>query len=191
MTKSAIHLSLSATFVIVISGLRPAPLAAAKAVTFTVTVKSAFLRSGPGLNWPRVYSVFQGQVFSVNGRNGDVSWLRLDFAGASSETWVVAAYGETNGDVNSAPVVEAALNPPTQVAAATSPDPVSAAPNLRFTVIAKSVFARSAPGGTGRGSRHCSRARRSPPSGAAPTRSGFNLLSVAAHRDGSPRARAS
>jgi hypothetical protein len=129
--------------------LSAVPRAAANGVTFTVMIKSGFLRSGPSLNSPRAYSVFQGQTFGVLGRNADASWLRLDFPGAATEAWVLAEFGNVSGDVSAVPVTA-----PVVVEAATSapivPAVTGAIPSVTFTVSARSVFARSAPSFDGR-----------------------------------------
>jgi uncharacterized protein YraI len=119
---------------------------AAKAVTFTLAVNSAFLRSGPSLSAPRAYSIFKGQTFTVIGKNADAAWLRLDFPGATAEAWVLAAFGKVDGDLSTVPVLAAtgvgttAANPPTNPAA--SP---ATPPRASFTLTVKSAFARSGP----------------------------------------------
>ncbi len=148
MTKSKAHLFL-ATLVVValVAGSVPRATAANDA-TFTVLVQSAFLRSGPGLGYPRVYSVKQGQVFAVLGRNADASWLRLDFAGATSDAWVMAVFGKVDGDVNALPELAATG---ADAPAPTSPPPGSSAgapatsARVSYTLLAKSAFARNAP----------------------------------------------
>ncbi len=145
--KAALFLAVLVLFTL---GLSRAPKAtAAKAVTFTVTVQSAFLRSGPGLSFPRVYSVKQDQVYAVLGRNADASWLKLDYAGAASEAWVIADFGKVGGDVSAVPVLAATgADAPTPANAPTGPStnaPTGALPHVDFTILVKSTFARSAP----------------------------------------------
>src|SRR5689334_12777955 len=104
-------LSLSFCLAVMIAlgiALNGAPTAAAKGVTFTVSVKSAFLRSAPSRSAPRTDSVFQGQTFTVLGRNADASWLRLNYVGFSAEEWIPAAFGEVQGDLDSLPVMAGA-----------------------------------------------------------------------------------
>ena len=65
---------------VVLAGLAlgRAPSAAANGgVTFKVIVQSAFLRGGPSLDAPRVFSVFYNQVYPVTGRTADNSWLSI------------------------------------------------------------------------------------------------------------------
>ena len=81
------------------------------AVTFTLTVKSAFLRSGPSLSAPRIYSIFLGQVYPVTGRNADNSWLQVAFPGATTPTWIMAVFGTVQGDLGSVPVLAEASAP--------------------------------------------------------------------------------
>lgn len=149
MTKSKVHLFLAALVVIALVAGSVPKATAAKDATFTVLVQSAFLRSGPGLGYPRVYSVKQGQVFAILGRNADASWLRLDFAGATSDAWVIAAFGKVDGDTNALPELAATgADAPASTSAPSAPS--SSAPaassQIDYTVLVKSAFARSAPG---------------------------------------------
>ena len=76
---------------VVLAGLAlgRAPSAAANGgVTFKVIVQSAFLRGGPSLDAPRVFSVFHNQVYPVTGRTADNSWLQLNEIG-----WIWFALG--------------------------------------------------------------------------------------------------
>ncbi len=127
--------------------LSAVPTATANAVTFTLALKSAFVRGGPAFTSPRVASVFKGQTFDVNGRNAEASWLRLDVAGVPGETWLPAAYGQVQGNVNGVPVVGTTVNPASAAVATAAPTSAtpSSAPSARFTITAKSAFARSAP----------------------------------------------
>ena len=120
------------------------PTARANPITFTLTIKSAFLRGGPALAAPRVASVFKGQTFNVTGRNADASWLRLDVPG---EAWLPVSYGQVQGNVSGIPVVGTTLNSALAAVATAAPPGAaqSAAPSARFTLTAKSAFARSEP----------------------------------------------
>jgi uncharacterized protein YraI len=138
---------------------------AAGVATFTVTVNSAYLRSAPSFSASRVRSVFQGQKYGILGKTADATWLRLDFAGADTETWALASYGTVNGDLNGVPVTARGAEPPAATpvpnaqAALPAPNaraitpvppgpavPASAATHtLRFTLTVKSIFMHSAP----------------------------------------------
>jgi hypothetical protein len=148
MTKSKVQLFLAALVVVALAAGSVPKATAAKDATFTVLVQSAFLRSGPGLGYPRVYSVKQGQVFAILGRNADASWLRLDFAGATSDAWVMAAFGKVDGDANALPELAAtgadADAPPSTGGSETRPYTPSPT-RVDYTVLVKSAFARSAP----------------------------------------------
>jgi hypothetical protein len=132
------------TVVVLVALALPGHLAAASTVTFTLTIKSAFLRSGPSLSAPRIYSIFRGQSFGVLGRNADGSWLRLDFP---SEAWIVTSFGAVKGDVNSLPVLASTgIDAP----APTTPANVSntapgGAGKVFFKVTIKSTYVRNAP----------------------------------------------
>jgi hypothetical protein len=120
-----------------------APMAAAvNGVTFTITVKSAYLRSEPGWNATRVHSVFQNQAYGVSGRNADNTWLQLEVAGGA---WVPATYGTLRGDLTSVPVLAGPSAPAATTAAPSFEAPTGSAQSLRLQVTARSAFARNAP----------------------------------------------
>jgi hypothetical protein len=113
------------------SALRPA--LAYSPATFTITSKSAYLRSAPSLAAPRVNSAFQGQTYDIIGRTADNAWVKLDFAGATGDTWALAALGAITGNLNSVPAVDSGAVPaPTQVPPAATlvpPAATSGVPN--------------------------------------------------------------
>jgi hypothetical protein len=129
--------------------------------TFTITVNSAYLRSAPAAAALRVRSVFKGQTFGILGKTADGAWLRLDFAGATTETWAMTTYGTVAGDLNAVPVTGPAAapaatlpgqtpTPPPAEAAAPQPASQPAASAavtrfLRFTLTAQSIFMHNAP----------------------------------------------
>jgi len=146
---------LSICFIIVAFLSSSFPVTAADKVLFTVATKSTYLYSAPSTSAARVYSVFQGQNFFVLARNADASWLRLNFAGATSEAWVQADLGKVAGDVNSLPVGEGSMTVPATVAAAPAQSASSAASspssslppltNLKITITTNSTYVRSGP----------------------------------------------
>jgi hypothetical protein len=132
--------------------LRAPALAAAAPPTFTVSVRSAFLRGAPSLSALRVYSVFQGQVFSISGRCGGDGWLRLEVGGALGAAWVPASYGAVQGSLALVPVVPlpaepTAAPPQAQATGSANPPPSAAAgaPVAWFTLGAKSAYGRDWP----------------------------------------------
>lgn len=150
MIKTTLRLSLRLLLPLAIL-LGALPLSAAGGPTFTITVKSAFLRSQPGWNaGERTFSVFQSQVYPILGRTDDGAWLRLGPAGASGDTWIFAGYGLVTGDLNAVPVVApvpaANLLVPTATLTLAG---TGTAGSLKFTVTVKSMFARGTPGVTG------------------------------------------
>ena len=153
MKKRAVRLSFLLAVSMIASAFTHLP-ASAGAVTFTVTADSIFLRSAPTLAAPRVYSVFKGQTFALLGRTDDSTWVRLDFAGATTETWIMAVYGTIKGDLNSVPVTAAGAQPQpaapsgpaaTPAPSAGQPAAVTVPANARFTVTTQSVFLRTDP----------------------------------------------
>jgi hypothetical protein len=136
-----------------LAGIRPGPAAAATGVTFTLNIKSAFLREQPDLNAPRSYSIFQGQSFDITGRNAAGDWLLLDFAAAlGGNTWIPLSFGVVGGNLALVPVIIPSFVPPT----ATPPSSTIVTTNgggtstttsgpVRFTITVSSVFGRSGP----------------------------------------------
>lgn len=133
----------------------PVPAARAAGASFTVTVRSAFLRAGPSYTAAPRYSVFAGDTYAVLGRTADSTWLLLDFAGAEAgSTWIAAAFGQVAGSLSTVAVTTAtaATTPPPgasptptgQWVALTPPAPGSAGP-VYYTVTAKSLFGRAGP----------------------------------------------
>jgi hypothetical protein len=121
-------------------------------VTFTLKIKSAFLRAQPDLSAPRSYSIFQTRAYSVTGRNAAGDWLLLDFAGAAGgDTWIPLSFGAVSGSLETVPVVNPSFVPAaaTAVVASVAAGPGDGVPALsgpvRFTITASSVFGRSAP----------------------------------------------
>jgi hypothetical protein len=90
---------LSVVVLIVLLGL-PMRAAAASGVSFTLNLRSAFAHTAPNLASPRAASLFKNQTFAVTARTADDLWLRIDFAGARTETWIAASLGTVNGDLS-------------------------------------------------------------------------------------------
>jgi len=142
-----------------LAGIMPGRAAAAGGVTFSLSIKSAFLRAQPDFAAPRSYSIFQGRAYSVTGRNNPGDWLLLDFAGAAGgDTWIPLSFGVVSGSLETVPVVNPSFVP---AAATPSSDPPEATPvaagnspgdslttnagQVRFTITINSVFGRTAP----------------------------------------------
>lgn len=120
------------------------PPTQAAGATFTLKVKSAYLRGAPDLTAPRILSIFQDQTYAVTGRTADNAWLRLDPA---NEAWIMAMYGTVTGDLNSVPVTAAAASQPAPqpgVTPAASQVTSGSATNVRLTITAKSTYLRGA-----------------------------------------------
>src|SRR5579859_1218377 len=127
-------------------------------VTFTVNVKSAYLRAQPSFSAAADYSIFQGQQYAVVGRTADNIWMQLDFAGAASGApWVFSSYGQLAGYMPGVPVTgdehNVVISPPSPAAAsasagASSPTTSSSRPSyvfVRYTVTVKSLYGLAAP----------------------------------------------
>jgi len=124
-----------------------APARADNGVTFTLTVKSAFLRNAPSMSAPRIYSIFLGQVYPITGRNADSSWLQISFPDAATAPWIMTVFGEVHGDLGSVPILAAAPAPGAPSITEAPPTTGADTPptNAHFTITTKSTFAHSAP----------------------------------------------
>jgi hypothetical protein len=125
--------------------LPPTGAARAAGVSYTVTVRSAFLRAAPSFSATPRHSVFAGQTYTVLGRSADAAWVLLDFAGAEpGTTWIAAAWGQLSGSLEAVAVstLVGADPPPAE---ATGAAPVAAAGPVYYTVTATSLFARAGP----------------------------------------------
>lgn len=132
----------------VMPATRPAQAADSFSVTFTLNVKSAFLRNAPSFNALRVYSVFQGQTYEVLGRTADNEWLKLDFAGATAETWIWRGYGSFAGNLGVVTVFPSVTIPaPGDTSSAAATTQTSARTSVFFTLTLNSVYLRDAPNG--------------------------------------------
>ena len=132
--------------VVLVLMLGRAPSAMAGSVTFKVIVQSAFLRGGPSLDAPRVFSIFHNQVYPVTGRTADNAWFQLNEIG-----WIWSALGEVRGDLSAVPVLagSAAPSAPDSPSAPALPavadSPTTPGVTLKMTITAKSAFVRTAP----------------------------------------------
>jgi uncharacterized protein YraI len=63
------------------------------------------VRSGPGTQYTVLGVLTFGDSVDITGQNADATWLRVNFNG--QEGWVSASVVEVNGEIASAPVVEA------------------------------------------------------------------------------------
>lgn len=148
MVKNVLRLSLAAWFALAMV-MTHQPLSAAGVVTFTVNVKSTFLRAQPGFAASPAFSVFKDQHYSVLGRTADNSWLQLDFAGAGSGApWVFSSYGAVAGSLADVPVTGDALAVAvgaTPAPATDSQPPAAASGSVRYTVAVKSLYGLNGP----------------------------------------------
>ena len=147
MVKNILRLSLAAWFALAMV-VTQQPLSAAGIVTFTVNVKSVYLRAQPGFAASPAFSVFKDQRYTVVGRTADNSWLQLDFAGASSGApWVFSSYGAVAGSLADVPVMGDTLV--VAVGATQAPvgdsQPAAAFAPVRYTVAVKSLYGLDEP----------------------------------------------
>lgn len=118
-------------------------------VTFTLNVRSAFLRNAPSFNAARAYSIFQGQTYEVIGRTADNAWLKLDFAGATTETWIWRDYGAFDGNLGLVTVFPSVTIPAntTGVTTGLSAGQTGTRTFVYFTLTQNSIFLRDTPNG--------------------------------------------
>jgi hypothetical protein len=150
MRRVSTRLSAGLLAAVLLLGPLALPRAAAAGVTFTVLVKSAFLRASPSFNAPRLYSVFKDQAFAVVGRDPTSAWVQLDYPGAvDGGTWIHVSYGRVSGSLTDLPVSGTSAAAP-----ASTPPPAArasgaASPSASYTVVARSLFARNLPDARG------------------------------------------
>ncbi len=107
-----------------------APIGPATSVTI---IQNMNVRGGPGTNYPVIGSAPAGAGSSILGRNGDGSWLKVEYPpGSGSAGWVYASLVETNGDNQGVAVAEI---PPLPTPVPTEPPPPTPvpAPKYQFT----------------------------------------------------------
>ena len=84
----------------------PADETAASVELTATTTSGANIRSAPGSDAERAGSLATGAVVTVNGRNADSTWLRIQIPESSSLGWVSASLLSADGDVSTLSVVE-------------------------------------------------------------------------------------
>ena len=85
------------------AGVAPTPTPTVRAgVSAAVNVQSANVRSGPSTAYPAVGALAFGTICTANGRNGDISWLRLACSGLTG--WVARELLIVSGDAVNLPV---------------------------------------------------------------------------------------
>lgn len=141
-----------AAALVLLMGLRAVPGANATGVPkFVIGVSSAFLRSAPSLDAPKVFSVFRDQAFPIVGRQADDTWLLLEVGGTTGAAWVPAHYGRVQGNLAGVPlstITSSQAAMPT-VSSSSEVGSITVAPDesvpVQFTLRVKSTFGRSAP----------------------------------------------
>jgi uncharacterized protein YraI len=103
------------------------PAAAAEPVRFTITARSAIIRSGPGTSYTLLKTASRNQIFTVTGRTADSTWLRVSVPRLKAEAWIFASLGRVRGSLNSIPVVTTTA-PLTAPAATAAPANISPTP---------------------------------------------------------------
>jgi len=88
-----------------------------------VTAYGLNVRTGPGVAYPIIGGLSQGDAVEVMGKNAAGTWLQIAYSG--QEAWISAAYVDLTGSLTEVPEVSA---PPAPTAAMESPTPT-----LEFT----------------------------------------------------------
>jgi hypothetical protein len=98
-------------------------------LTFTVTVKSTYVRAAPDYGSTRLASLFKGEVTTALNRDAAGNWVRVRYGG-SSLGWLPLGVGKLGGDVLSLPVEGSSgvtvVDVPVAPAAATPTEPFPA-----------------------------------------------------------------
>ncbi len=121
----------------VIPTATPTPIPPTPTITPTpaaqvrITSESANVRNGPGLVFPVIGSVSQGETYHVTGTNATGAWWRICCLGESKAGWVRSDLVEISGDLNQIPVITIPTPTPRPTATAT-PIPPTPTPGLAF-----------------------------------------------------------
>lgn len=110
----------------------PAPTSAPPSGGPSVTAgdSNVNVRSGPGVNFPRIGALAQGDSAPVIGRNADGSWWKITIS--NGEGWVADSV-VTAANTGGVPVAEAPAPPPTNTPPPPQPTPPPS-PQFQFTV---------------------------------------------------------
>jgi uncharacterized protein YraI len=82
-----------------------------------VALRPANVRSGPGTAWPVVAGLNAGDSVQLNGRTQDGEWLRI------GSVWVWAELVDTDGDIDTLPVIETGAPPTSRLEPYSGPIP--------------------------------------------------------------------
>ncbi len=104
----------------------PIPVASAR-----VTTADTIVRSGPGLVFPKIGVVQQGQEFGVDGVNESGTWWQICCLEESKKGWVRGDLIEISGPLNEVAVITVPTPTPRPTATAT-PIPPTPTPGLLF-----------------------------------------------------------
>ena len=104
----------------------PIPVASAR-----VTTADTIVRSGPGLVFPKIGVVQQGQEFGVDGVNESGTWWQICCLEGSKKGWVRGDLIEISGPLNEVAVITVPTPTPRPTATAT-PIPPTPTPGLLF-----------------------------------------------------------
>jgi dipeptidyl aminopeptidase/acylaminoacyl peptidase/uncharacterized protein YraI len=89
-----------------------------------VTAYGLNVRAGPGVAYPIIGGLSQGDAVEVVGKNATGTWLQIVYpTGAEGRAWVAAAYVELSGSLAEVPVVSAPPLPPPRSAPMPTPTP--------------------------------------------------------------------
>ena len=111
------HLSLiitSGAVLVALIGLNLGPVGRASAdfgPTGTVNTGALNIRSGPGITYGVVTSVYRGTVFTLLARNADASWVKIALS-SGTQGWVNVRYLSTSYPIYSLPVDGGGTPPP-------------------------------------------------------------------------------
>jgi len=103
-------ISIAAVIAVLVVSLGAAAIASAQAPTATVNTGALHIRSGPGIGYGVVTSVYRGTVLNLLARNSVTSWVKIALS-TGVQGWVSAPYIYTTTPLSSLPV-EGGVTPP-------------------------------------------------------------------------------
>ncbi len=105
--------------------LTPAPTNTPESTDPVAVVQSNMnVRGGPGTNYPVIGAAAQGDSSKVIGRNGDSSWMLVEYPSTEGKGWVYANLLQVTGDTSALPVAQPFRDPlPPQPVVEAQPEP--------------------------------------------------------------------
>ncbi|MEM7342823.1 MAG: SH3 domain-containing protein, partial [Chloroflexota bacterium] len=118
----------TATATLVVATEEPIPTEPPPPADPMVTIlQNMNVRGGPSTQYSVIGAASPGNEARILGRNGDLSWVQVEYPSANGTGWVYAELVQISGDASTLPIVEVAP-PPTPIPPTPVPEPVDTGP---------------------------------------------------------------